>query len=222
MANYFYIPAAIFGLALTGSRSSLITSGFAFLYILGSSKHFKPPARVLIYVALVFALYGVYTLIPEGLLMRLGTTGDSIASGDLNGRVEIWQAGLEVFAEHPLIGIGSNAFPSSIDLGKAAHNTYLSILVEVGIIGFSLFAIAVAITIFHAMQHPSRDRQFWIFLLIVLAVGILTLNWAHRKQAWIFPGLIVASAGLAVQRIEPSQLHNRRRQGLVKRMPTST
>jgi O-antigen ligase len=222
VANYVYIPAAVFGILLTGSRASLITSGFAFLYILSSSKRLKLPARVLICVALVFALYGVYTIVPDGVLQRLGTARESVASGDLNGRVEIWRAGLDVFSEHPLLGIGTNAFPSAIELGKAAHNTYLSILVEVGIIGFVLFTVAMVITVYNVVGQPNQIRQFWLAILMVLAVGILTLNWGHRKQTWLFPTLIVVSAGLTAQQIEPAQLHNQRgQQGLAKRVPTS-
>jgi O-antigen ligase len=222
LANYSYIPAAVFGILITGSRAALITTGFAFLYVLGSSRRLKLPARVLICLALVFALYGVYTLIPQGILQRLGTTEASVVNGDLNGRLEIWQAGLDVFEEHPLLGIGSYAFPSAIELNKAPHNTYLSILVEVGIIGFGLFAITIVIIVYNVIGQPNQVRQFWLAILIALAVGILTLNWGHRKQTWLFPSLIVASASLNVQRSGSIQLQHQRGKSLAKRMPTSS
>lgn len=218
IANYSYIPAAVFGILLTGSRASLITTGFAFLYVLGSSTRLKLPVRVLICVVLVFALYGVYTFIPQGVLQRLGTTEDSVVNGDLNGRVEIWQAGLDVFEKHPLLGIGSYAFPSAIELNKAPHNTYLSILVELGIIGFALFAITILITVYNVIVQPNQIRQFWLAVVIALAIGILTLNWGHRKQTWLFPSLIVVSASLNVQRSESIQLSSQR----VKFSPVKT
>jgi len=206
--NYIYIPAAVFGILLTGSRAAFLTTAVAFLYVIGNFRGLKLHIRIVTFVVLIFALYGVYTFIPDALIQRLSTTGDSIASGDLHGRVAIWRASADVFEEHPLIGIGSNAFESSTELKKAAHNTYLSILVEVGLIGFILFAAAVALTIYNAIQHPSAERRFWLAILMVLAVGILTLNWTHRKQTWLFPSLIVASATLAVKRIDPIQRYN--------------
>ena len=206
--NYVYIPASVFGILLTGSRAALITTGVAFLYVIGNLRGIKLPIRVLTFVVLIFALYGVYTFIPDALLQRLSTTGDSIASADLHGRVAIWRASVDVFEEHPIIGIGSNAFESATELKKAAHNTYLSILVELGLIGFLLFAATVALTIYNAIQHPSRERRFWLAILMVLAVGILTLNWTHRKQTWLFPSLIVASTALAVKRTDPIQPYN--------------
>lgn len=194
VVNYIYMPAAVFGIMLTGSRASLITTGFAFLYVLGSLNRLKLATRAVIFMVLIAAIYGVFTLIPEGLIHRLGTTTESIESADLNGRVIIWRASLDVFEKHPLIGIGTNAFASSTDLDKAAHNTYLSILVEVGLIGFILFLILVVIIVYNTLAQPKHFRQFWLAILMVLAVGILTLNWGHRKQAWLFPSLIVASA----------------------------
>jgi O-antigen ligase len=212
VVNYLYLPAAVFGILLTGSRAAFITTAVAFIYVVGNLKNLKFYIRVLSFFALVFSLYGVYTMIPDALLQRLSTTGDSIASADLHGRVAIWRASADVIEEHPLIGIGSNAFESSTALKKAAHNTYLSILVEVGLIGFLLFATAVALTIYNAIQHPSAERRFWLAILMVLAVGILTLNWTHRKQTWLFPSLIVASTTIIVKHkklIQPNNLEGK-------------
>lgn len=157
IVNYLYLPAAVFGIMLTGSRAALVTTGFAFMYLLASIKRLKISTRFMICIALVAALYGVVSIIPEGLIDRLSTTEESVESGDLNGRVVIWRAALDVFEEHPLIGIGTNAFASSTDLGKAAHNTYLSILVEVGIIGFSLFVFAAVIIFIMPCSIQSRE-----------------------------------------------------------------
>ena len=198
--NYIYLPLAIFGILLTGSRAALITAGFSFIYVIGSADQLKISTRIIMYLFIVSATYGVFTLIPEGIVDRLSTTIDSVSNADLGGRVAIWRASLDVIEQYPILGVGTNAFPSATELGKAAHNTYLSILAEVGIIGFGLFTIAIVIALIGAIKHPENERKFWIALLITLALGILTLNWAHRKPTWLIPSLLVASANISVRR----------------------
>ncbi|UCC53235.1 MAG: hypothetical protein JSV68_04555, partial [Anaerolineaceae bacterium] len=87
-------------------------------------------------------------------------------------------------------------FRFATDIGKMAHNSYLSVLVETGIPGFILFAITWIMAINFALRHPKQAKRFWLTLMMVLAIGIFSLNWAHRKQTWLVPGLIATSAAL--------------------------
>lgn len=69
------------------------------------------------------------------------------------------------------------------------------------------------------MQHPKQGRQFWLAVLMVLAVGILTLNWGHRKQTWLFPSLVVASAAVSVKRNDPDESYSYQGIKIKERMP---
>jgi O-antigen ligase len=70
-------------------------------------------------------------------------------------RIEVWRAALLVFSNHPFIGIGwmnfAELLPSVIDwrygLGMHAHDIYLSILAETGLIGFILFFAPIVIVL---------------------------------------------------------------------------
>ncbi|UCC50645.1 MAG: O-antigen ligase family protein [Anaerolineaceae bacterium] len=202
VANVIYVPAALFAIVLTASRGSLFTALPGLLFILASFQRLRVGVRVLVFLALVSALFLIQPLVPKESIQRLATADESIAEGDLNGRVAIWEAGLHAFTEHPILGVGSSAFRRATEIGKMAHNSYLSVLVETGIPGFILFATTWMMAVIFALHHPKHARRFWLSLLVLLAIGIFSLNWAHRKQTWLFPSLVVVSASLTTRRIE--------------------
>ena len=51
--------------------------------------------------------------------------------------MDIWREAIAILGRHPVFGIGGGALDSTI--GTAAHNTYVSVATETGIIGFVIF-----------------------------------------------------------------------------------
>jgi len=146
-------------------------------------------------------LYALLPIVqPLKSFQRLGTTSVEFTQGDLNGRLEQWRQGMASFVEHPLLGVGSNMYRSVNSLGKEAHNSFVSVLVELGLIGLVLFGIVLVIAIIHALAQPRWDRNFWLTVLLVWAVGASTLTWEYRKTTWMFLTLLAASAALASRR----------------------
>ena len=97
-------------------------------------------------VLLATALYLLLPVVqPLSSFQRLGTTGTEVTQGDLNGRTEQWRQGIRAFMEHPVQGVGTDMYRSVNTLNKVAHNSYLSVLVEEGLIGFVMFASILAI-----------------------------------------------------------------------------
>lgn len=70
-------------------------------------------------------------------------------SGNIdNNRFYIWSIALHVFSKNPILGIGWKAFSNSYGYGAVisgraydAHNTYIQLLCETGIVGFLLYII---------------------------------------------------------------------------------
>ena len=147
--NYTYFPAATFAILLTASRGTLIAIVPAFFFVLWSLTRIKPFVRVLIFITTIWALFTLQTLIPQSSFQRLGTMSTVISSGEIHDiRADIWREGIAIFSEHPLLGVGSGAFETAARKTKMPpHNTFLSVLVEVGLIGFILFTIILAMTV---------------------------------------------------------------------------
>jgi len=203
LVNFAYIPVAFMGIALSGTRTALIAAIPATVFGLASLTRLRPWARIAI---LLLVASAILILLPEIRLMRsfqrLGTTYAELTEGDLNNRLNNWREGVATFTEHPLLGVGSSMYRSVNSLGKVAHNSFLSVLVELGLIGFILFGVVLTIAFIQARSQPNWDSRFWLTILMVWAIGSSTLSWEYRKTTWVFLGLLIASAALNVRREE--------------------
>jgi O-antigen ligase len=79
------------------------------------------------------------------LVMRTLSISDMDETSN-KGRMEIWRDSAHAFLAHPLIGIGLGNFPLALGekvatakIGASAHNIYLDVAVEMGIIGLLAF-----------------------------------------------------------------------------------
>lgn len=200
--NYGYIPAAFLGLALSGTRTALIASLVGMAFGLISLTRLRIWARIAIFLILTGAILYLWPQVQTlESFQRLGTTATELTEGTLNNRTNNWREGLETFVEHPIRGVGSNMYRTVNSLGKVGHNSFISVLVELGLIGFLLFAIILAIVVNQIWSHPSTwDKSFWLTIFAVWTIGSSTLTWEHRKTTWLFMSFIVASAALTRHR----------------------
>ena len=202
--NLAYIPAATLAILLSGSRGSMVAAAPAFFYVLWSLQRLAPAFRVLLFATLVAAFLASFSLVPQTSLERIATTGSSIGDADMGGRVSIWRDGIAVFSDQPLLGVGSGAFRAASERHTVAHNVFVSVLTELGIVGFSLFVALLAIAVREALNQPKSYAGFWLAILSVWMLGALVHTWEYRKQTWLFLGLVVASSALSRQREEPA------------------
>jgi len=196
LINFAYLPAALFSILLTGTRMAIFAVIPAFAYILGTSNRLKPTVRISSLVILVGAMFWMEPLIPRSILERLGTTGISIVTGDLGGRVNIWLTSLSFFYSHPIVGIGSGALDSNYVMGVMAHNTFLSVLTEVGLIGFVLFMCMLVVITQQALKQEKYYAILWITILAIWTIGVFTLTWEYKKASWLILTLIIVGANL--------------------------
>jgi O-antigen ligase len=144
---FFSIVLALMllGIILTGSRGSMLGVGAIFIvYFFSTKKKFA-----FVTIAIIFGII-LLPFIPDFYMQRWET---SIETGG-TGRTSIWYAGLMVAKKYWLIGAGLNNFPLAFnefaDYATATksrfrdpHNTYMSILSELGIVGFILAIFGV-------------------------------------------------------------------------------
>ena len=194
LISYAYIPAGFLGLALTGNRAALIATLPALLFGIWAVVRQRPAVQVTVFLFLVVAAFVVVPLVPDTSFERLRTIGAEISEGDLNGRVMIWHAGFDMFWERPLLGVGCGAFRTAVGMNKVAHNVFLSVLVELGVIGFAIFAVILGSASFAALRQTKWKMYFWMSVLVVWAIASSALPLDQKKTTWLFLALAVASA----------------------------
>jgi O-antigen ligase len=195
---------------LTASRGATLASIAALAIV--PLTHARLTARQKIAVLLTLSLLASAALlfVPSTTWDRLSTMPKELAQGTLTGRTIIWRAGWEIFREHTLLGVGANAFrlvvarvlaePIRTDQdvlppAPPAHNTFLSVLVELGVIGLGLFCVMLGVLVLSLRSLPLLQRELWIVCLIVWVVGVSSLTWEMRKPTWFFFGLLLAQSG---------------------------
>jgi O-antigen ligase len=193
--NLFYIPLAVFAILLTGSRTSLFAIIPALIFILWPNR-LDIGRYIFISIFLVFSLLVIRTLLPAGTIERLASLSTSISSADIGGRVVLWQRALTVFQAHPILGSGGGTIASAI--GALAHQTYLSILSETGLVGTLIFACILAIVLNQAARLLKGYSDLWFSVFFVWAIGVLSLSWEFTKATWIIFSFIIIE-GVAIQ-----------------------
>jgi O-antigen ligase len=100
-------------------------------------------------------------------------------------RLLVWRGTLDLFADHPALGAGLGAYPAAFlrhypagteRLWLQAHNDYVQILAEVGIVGAALAAYALLVFLVRllaplASRRGVRER----FVYYGLVTGVLAI-----------------------------------------------
>ena len=175
---------------------------------------------------LITLLLGIVLLqfVPEQYLERVQTVinlipglGQQDARNDISfrSRLSETQAGWHMFTEHPLLGVGLNNYAVhyqdySRQLGidsrledKAAHNLYLEIAAETGLLGLTVFGTLLAVT-FHGLikaykyfeqagywHEANMVRAFTIGFIGYLAAASF-LHAAYPRYFWLLLGIALA------------------------------
>lgn len=141
----------IFGVTLVAIFVSGSRGGMIGVFIIFAVNLLFVRKRVTLLSVVLFAGIAVFSFVPHDFL---SDRWESAAETGGAGRTYIWLAGLRAFPKYWAIGAGLNNFPYVYrDFGRftpqttlimrGAHNQFLEIAVELGIIGLSLFLFAM-------------------------------------------------------------------------------
>jgi O-antigen ligase len=202
LINLAYVPLAIFAIILTGSRTSLLAVIPFGIYFVGT-KQIKFNRKIWVFGTLLILLLALLPYIPQSVITRLGTLSASIEAGDLSGRVELWKQAILIFSKHPFMGLGSGTLDSVI--GSAAHNTFISVAAETGIIGFGLFLSILGIVVYQAILLPKGISGLWLAIIMTWAIGVLSLSWEFRKLTWLFLNFVVIEGSFTYEQLRIGQ-----------------
>lgn len=178
VAYRLFVPVACLAVVLTASRAALLSMGLALLIIPATMPWLSARLRVVLGGAVIAAVVGAGVLVTSGLgpIQRLLTTSSEISSGTLDHRTVLWSIGLRLIGAHPILGVASGGSKAAVGVSyvtdKSLHDTYLSIGVELGLVGLGLY------------------------LLILLAASLRTLTatgWLEQRLAWVLIPVFIVS-----------------------------
>lgn len=213
------VPFCIVALFLTVSRGGIV----ALLAVLVAGALVAGPRRGTVLAALALAAVGAF--------LYFGVAADPQAREHLlssdggTGRIDIWRVGWRMVEANPVLGVGAGNFANSsvhyllepgaiarpdfiVDDPKVAHNTYLEVLAELGVVGLTLF-LAILAAILAACLGAARrfaaagDREMDLLsrAVLVALVGFLTAAFFGSRefsnQLWLLLGLGPALFDLA-------------------------
>ncbi len=192
-----YLPLAGAAVLVTGSRAGVaaMLPGFVYLGYLMGRRH--PLVATFALAVLVSLTPLALSMAPEKVTARLESTQAAVRAGDLNDRGAVWAEGARLIAENPVVGSGSGAFRSAaVGVNKVGHNFALTLLAEVGLIGFGLFMAMLVMTFTSLRRMHGPVRGLWVSIFSAWLFAAMLHNWEYRKQTWFFVALLAASGSL--------------------------
>jgi O-antigen ligase len=140
------LTTIIYGVYLTGSRGTMLGVGsLAAVYFLVTYAGPK-----------LFIAAMVISPIAATVLASLQSNIDASA----NGRLEAWYHGIQMMMANPIFGIGKGRFQE--EHGIVAHNSYVHIVGELGIPGYSLWGGALIFTVlvgYSFQKYKNKLKQ---------------------------------------------------------------
>jgi O-antigen ligase len=215
---FFLVGLSLAGLAISRGGSSILG------VLLGAS-----------YLVLRIQAPSIRTLLAGGVATAVLAAAASPAFVDwavnavtsyrnLQSRLLVYRAGLEMLAADPLLGIGLGSFGAVAPdlllrlgprlLDTAPHNVFFGILVENGILGLGLYTGLLAAALRASSPQPFASRlplcrREWGLALAVRAtwIGYLADGFFHNyfldNHLWLLVGLSASVAGLAARSARP-------------------
>jgi O-antigen ligase len=223
------VPLCVFAVFLTLSRGGLVALGaslIAAIVVAGRRRGvvLGLAAAAVLATVIYFGAFAPAEARNRVLELQGGT-----------GRTDIWTVGWRMVEDQPLLGVGAGNFPVAsihyllepgslmrtdfiVDNPKVAHNTYLNVLAELGVVGLALFLAVIAFPLgwaARAVAFAARagDRQLEVLAraMVVVIVGLLAADFfgsrQYSKQLWLLLGLCpvllqISRAELASRRAE--------------------
>jgi O-antigen ligase len=193
-----YLPLGLLALGLTGSRGGMLTAGVALMIVPLSMTKLTPGRLIAAMLTLAITATVAANYVPERVVERLATTSSDISRLSFGGRFKFWVAGLEAFTQKPLMGYGTGGFVRAIypilgSVSLVAHNSFISLLVEEGLVGLLLYLTMMLAVLGAVLRLPKFERRFALLLLATLFVAMSPLTWEDRKPVWF---ILAALLGL--------------------------
>ena len=181
------VPVSI-ALWATVTRGAYLASacGLAFIAVVRNRK---------ILIPLILLLIAVVVFAPPYVQSRIGSIVDLTHPENVS-RLMMWKAGIEIFKDHPLVGVGDidtgllldhYADPALLRVWGHLHNTPLQILVNYGALGFVVIMGMFAGMFTAEWKIYTHFREQWFKGSFALgAMAVLIAFFVNGLTEWSF------------------------------------
>lgn len=208
---------ALGALVLSWSRGAWLGAAAAGVAVLAVALR-RPAASLaaLLAAGLLVVALNAAGLLPDSIRARLTDFTQQFSSFDVRGvnvndanysvieRLAHWQAAQNMIVDRPWLGVGFGNYPAAYDQYRVmkwpnplghAHNYYLNVWAETGLLGLAAYALLWLIVMARALSLAARgDRSTsapW------LAVGLIGA-WAHLSVHHLVDNLYVANTFILI------------------------
>ena len=201
---------------LTQSRGGIAGLAVALLVALAVAGRARPRVLALLLVLVAVGL-GYYLTYRPAHVFQSGEAGGVSATS--SGRTDEWQVAVRMFRDHPLGGVGLGSYREAepayatqtfnlsftqfiVTFRQLAHNMYLQVAAELGLVGLILFFTILALPLHLAARTLARfervpaELEFSARGLFAGVVGLLAayvfLSADLEKPLWLMLGLLAS------------------------------
>lgn len=185
---------------LTASRATFLATLPLAMVLVASSVRGTARGRFGLGLLLMVALLVASSLVPESSVDRLQALyeGGSTAPGasSVARREDALYGGIDRFWARPVQGWGAGSYAEVIqpltEQTIVAHNTWISVLVELGVIGFLLFVAIPLWGVARVVRRGVAGRATGLLLLATWSVVTLFASFEDEKTTWLVFALVGA------------------------------
>jgi len=239
--QYFHPVVRLIAIAsiITGLMATVLThdklglAGLIFISIMMLAIRLLKMNRAIFGMTILASMI-TFTLLPDSYKERVLSITNIAKSGSTSARLELQRVSWDIFANNPMLGVGYGNYGAAYmeqksylveqvkyiqkagssykisDIG--AHNMYLEILCEIGLVGLSLcllFFYAAMRDLSRASRlarygpYPDADADLVKAIMVGLAgfiFGAIFLHGLEQKPLWILLGLSAAAHHIMLHR----------------------
>lgn len=218
LGKYYWLSGIAFcvciaGLVFNGTRGAwlavAVVCALLLIYYMLKSK------RNLVFSIIFIALISAVLVNNPRFMHRLDTIDDFTKYQSNTERILIWQSAWNMFKDHPILGVGLGQYTVNYqqkyilpqakepNLGHA-HNNFMQMLAENGIVGFIGFIVMFGYIIFKNLIDWFKTRNTYALMIVSATVCLLLQgfteynvgNSAVIKMYWLVLGLLVVLSEL--------------------------
>jgi tetratricopeptide (TPR) repeat protein/O-antigen ligase len=225
---FMFICIVMFSaLAFSLNTGAMLASIISILIVVSPiNKSVNPKKRTFVLAGFVLCAVLVILWIGYKPVLRELSTITNLRTGSLAKRLSLWKSSLYMFADNPVSGTGLGTFdhiypkyrlPDMYGKAVYAHNDWLQLLTELGIIGFLMAIVSLVVLAFSIRnRYPFPElKTNWIKGLIVGGVGSIAAGSIHALVDFNFHIPAIAILFVSIIALTISGILPLRKNGMV-------